>query len=125
VLLKYYRADLICLVPVKPPFMQGWLPQVRLSTLASEAQPGNGGGSPGEIYKAKSKREAVKKFRSWKEGWGSVVPKAVKCIERDLDRLLSFYPFSEKHRKKIRTTNAIERWQKDLCEWLLHAHREL
>lgn len=61
------------------------------------------------IYKASCKREAVRKFREWESGWGSVVPRAVRCIERDLDRLLSFFDFPEEHWKKIRTTNAIER----------------
>lgn len=61
------------------------------------------------IYKATCKREAVKRFREWESGWKSVVPKAVKCIERDLDRLVSFFDFPEEHWKKIRTTNAIER----------------
>ena len=50
-----------------------------------------------------------------KSEWELVIPKAVKCIERDLDRLLSFFDFPKEHcsknpaEKKIRTTNAIER----------------
>ncbi|MFH1752869.1 MAG: transposase, partial [Candidatus Omnitrophota bacterium] len=34
---------------------------------------------------------------------------AVKCIEKDLDELLTFLNFDESHRIKIRTTNPIER----------------
>ena len=71
-------------------------------------------GGAREIYKAKNQREAVKKFKEWKEEWGVVVPKAVKCIERDLERLLSFYHFPEKHWKKIRTTNGIERVMREV-----------
>ena len=37
------------------------------------------------------------------------MPKAVECLEKDLDELLSFFDFPETHRSKIRTTNAIER----------------
>jgi len=61
------------------------------------------------IYEASSKREAVRKFREWKLGWELVIPKAVRCIERDLDRLVSFLDFPKEHWKKIRTTNVIER----------------
>lgn len=68
-----------------------------------------------KIYKAETKREAVKLFRLWKKHWYSLYPKAVNCIEKDLDELLNFLeiPLPEKHktliRKRIRTTNVIER----------------
>ncbi len=61
------------------------------------------------IYKAKSLRQANKRFGRWKEKWNRSYPKAVKCIEKDLDELLTFFHFDESHRKKIRTTNPIER----------------
>jgi len=38
-----------------------------------------------------------------------MAPKAAKCIEEDLDELLSFMDCPEEHRKKVRTTNVIER----------------
>jgi len=47
--------------------------------------------------------------------WNDKYPKDVKCLERDLDTLLSFLeiPVPEKYkatiRKRIRTTNSIER----------------
>lgn len=68
-----------------------------------------------KIYKAKTRRQAVKLFRSWKRHWQRKYPKAVKCIEKDLDALLAFLelPLPKKHRalirKRIRTTNVIER----------------
>ncbi|MBU3911955.1 MAG: IS256 family transposase [Candidatus Omnitrophica bacterium] len=68
-----------------------------------------------KIYKAKTKREAVRLFRLWKNHWYKLYPKAVNCIEKDLDELLSFLeiPIPEKYkaliRKRIRTTNVIER----------------
>lgn len=67
------------------------------------------------IYNAKTKRQAVKRFKTWKKHWNKKYPKAVKCIEKDLDTLLNFLeiPVPEKHknliRKRIRTTNVIER----------------
>ena len=68
-----------------------------------------------KMYKADTKREAVNTFKAWKKRWRRRYPKAVKCIERDLDELLNFLELSlpKKHqaliRKRIRTTNVIER----------------
>ncbi len=61
------------------------------------------------IYQAKNKREAGKLFRDWANHWKSIVPKAVYCIEEDLEELLNFMDCPADYRKKIRTTNVIER----------------
>lgn len=61
------------------------------------------------IYNAKSLRQANKRFRGWKMRWELTYPKAVNCLEKDLDELLTIFHFDELHRKKIRTTNPIER----------------
>lgn len=61
------------------------------------------------IYSARSLRQANKRFKRWKEKWHKFYPKAVKCIEKDLDELLTFFHFDKSHRVKIRTTNPIER----------------
>lgn len=68
-----------------------------------------------KIYKAETKRQAVRLFKLWQKHWYAKYPKAVNCIEKDLDELLNFLemPLPEKHRalirKRIRTTNVIER----------------
>ena len=68
-----------------------------------------------KIYRADTKREAVKLFRLWKKHWYRLYPKAVNCIEKDLDELLNFLelPLPKKYQKliriRIRTTNVIER----------------
>jgi len=61
------------------------------------------------IYQASSRREAIRRFRAWKERWEPQAPKAVACVEKDLDSLLRFFSQPCAHWKKIRTTNAIER----------------
>jgi putative transposase len=61
------------------------------------------------IYKAKNRREATASFREWKRTWQAQFPRAVACLEKDIDELLSFFSFPEAHRIKIRTTNIIER----------------
>ena len=61
------------------------------------------------IYKAESLRQANKRFKRWKAKWSSDYPKAVNCIEKDLDELLTMFHFDRAHQIKIRTTNPIER----------------
>jgi len=62
-----------------------------------------------KIYNAKNRHHALGAFKGWKKKWQQISPKAVNCIEKDLEELLHFYSFSESHWKKIRTTNIIER----------------
>ena len=62
-----------------------------------------------EIYKAATRREAVQRFRAWAAAWRSVVPRAVACVEDDLEELLPFLACPQPHWRKVRTTNAIER----------------
>jgi putative transposase len=61
------------------------------------------------IYQAKNKREAGKLFRDWSRHWKGITPKAVSCLEEDMDELLNFMNCPEEVRKKVRTTNVIER----------------
>jgi putative transposase len=66
------------------------------------------------IYKAKSKQEALAIFKAWRRRWIKVCPKAVKCLERDIDNLLNFFDCPKRHWKRIRTTNVIERSFKEV-----------
>jgi putative transposase len=61
------------------------------------------------IYQAETRREAIGLFRGWAKQWRNVEPKAVKCLEADMDEMLSFLSCAKMHWSKIRTTNAIER----------------
>ena len=61
------------------------------------------------IYQASSRREAIRRYRDWKARWRREAPKAVACLEKDLEELLTFFAQPPAHWKKIRTTNAIER----------------
>ena len=45
--------------------------------------------------------------------WYRFYPKAVDCLEKDLDELLTMFHFDKSHRPKIRTTNPIERTFKE------------
>ncbi len=62
-----------------------------------------------KIYNASDKRGAMRAYREWAERWRDEVPEAVECLEDDLEELLNFYEEPEEWRKKLRTTNMIER----------------
>jgi putative transposase len=61
------------------------------------------------IYLAAHRRHAYAAFQGWKQAWRTRCPKAVACLEQDLEELLSFFDCPIEHRIKVRTTNAIER----------------
>jgi len=61
------------------------------------------------IYSASNRKEAIKAFNEWAERWRVLYPKAVRCIEKDLEELLNFYYCPSEIRVKVRTTNVIER----------------
>jgi transposase-like protein len=63
-----------------------------------------------KIYAARSYGRALVAFRHWKKVWWPVAPKAVRCLEADLESLLVFYRQAPKELwKTVRTTNVIER----------------
>ena len=61
------------------------------------------------IYLAQHRKEAIRKYKEWESKWEPLYPRAVSCLEKDLDELLSFFDTPLAHRKKVRTTNVIER----------------
>jgi transposase-like protein len=61
------------------------------------------------IYEAPNQREARELFRQWARCFRPLYPKAVGCLEQDLEELLSFLELPQSHRRKVRTTNVIER----------------
>jgi len=61
------------------------------------------------IYQAQHRTEAIGRFRQWKARWHSQAPKAVFCLETDLEELLAFFDCPKAHWKRLRTTNVIER----------------
>jgi len=61
------------------------------------------------IYQAEHRTEAIRRFRQWQGRWQRVAPKAVACLEEDLEELLAFFDCPKAHCKRLRTTNVIER----------------
>lgn len=62
-----------------------------------------------KIYQADTRQKAVARFQEWASLWRKVAPKAVRCLEDDLEELLAFMACPPAHWRKVRTTNAIER----------------
>jgi putative transposase len=61
------------------------------------------------IYQADSRRTALRVYRAWAEKWRKQRPRAVACLERDLEEMLHFFAVPPAHWRKVRTTNVIER----------------
>jgi transposase-like protein len=67
---------------------------------------------PGEakrIFYAPNEQEARELFEAFKERWSKEAPKAVECIEKDIEGLLNFYKLPYRHWVLVRSTNVIER----------------
>lgn len=61
------------------------------------------------IYLAPHRKAALRAFNRWANRWGELYPKAVRCVEKDLETLLAFYDFPKHMWENIRNTNLIER----------------
>lgn len=65
------------------------------------------------VQYAADKPTAKAGFQSLKERWEKDCPEGVECMERDLDALLVHYEFPKAHWDALRTTNPIERVNKE------------
>lgn len=63
----------------------------------------------GAISHADTPSQAVEAFFAFAQRYRHVYPKAVACVQQDLDDLLVFFRCPPEHWSRLRTTNAIER----------------
>jgi transposase-like protein len=61
-----------------------------------------------EVMNAPTKKAALKAVATFKDHYAAKYPKAVECLTKDQDALLSFFDFPAEHWKHLRTTNPIE-----------------
>lgn len=61
-----------------------------------------------EIWMAPSKKDALTAWKRFQVTFQAKYPGAVECLDKDRDRLLTFYDFPAEHWKSLRTTNPIE-----------------
>jgi transposase-like protein len=80
--------------------IQDKLPQKAWDTCLKDAK---------EIYRQETRREATERYLHWARKYRRKYPKAVRCLEKDIDRLLVCYSYPATQRITIRTTNPIER----------------
>lgn len=105
---KGLRAALPVVYP-RIPLQLCWAHKLRNIADKVRRQEGSCVAEAAAIYRASSKNEALLAFRLWRQKWQHRRPRAVACVERDLDNLLNFFDVPESHWKKVRTTNVIER----------------
>jgi len=67
-----------------------------------------------QIYLSPTVKIAMKVFREWEKTWRDRCPKAVKCLAKDIDKLLRFLECPVEHHRILRTTNVIERLFREL-----------
>lgn len=65
------------------------------------------------IFYASSRKKAIELFDGFKSKWEDELPSAVKCLGRSLDSCLTYLQFPEEEWICLRTTNVIERVNKE------------
>ena len=61
-----------------------------------------------EIWMAETRADGEAAFDFFVEAYGAKYDKAVACLTKDRERLLTFYAFPAEHWKHLRSTNPIE-----------------
>jgi transposase-like protein len=61
-----------------------------------------------EVMNAPTRKEALKAIKAFSADFGAKYPKALECLTKDQDALLTFLDFPAEHWKHLRTTNPIE-----------------
>jgi putative transposase len=65
------------------------------------------------IFYASSRKKATELYGQFVERWEMILPSAVTCLERSLPSCLTFFDFPEEEWISLRTTNIIERLNKE------------
>jgi len=66
-----------------------------------------------DIFYAADKKSAIKNYEAFAAEYRNNIPDAVNCLERNLSSCLTFYSFPKEEWISLRTTNAIERVNKE------------
>jgi len=80
--------------------VQEKLPKTAWDTCLADAK---------KIYQQSTRKKATERYFTWSKKWKRKYPKAVRCLAKDIDRLLVHYSMPAGHRKATRTSNPIER----------------
>jgi putative transposase len=66
-----------------------------------------------DIFYASDKKKAIENYEAFAQEYRKEIPDAVNCLERHLPSCLTFYSFPKEDWISLRTTNAIERVNKE------------
>jgi putative transposase len=61
------------------------------------------------IFAAQSRKEAIRRFKTWESKWIVEEERAVKCMRKDLFSCLHYFNYDKELWRSIRTTNILER----------------
>ncbi len=65
------------------------------------------------IFYASSQKKSLEYFEAFQKKWKETLPSATSCLERSIHSCLTFFNFPEEEWISLRTTNAIERLNKE------------
>jgi len=61
-----------------------------------------------EMYYSSSKKQSLELMKAFAENYGSEYPRAVECLLKDQDQLLTYFSYPQAHWQSLKTTNPIE-----------------
>lgn len=85
-----------------------------LADLADQSCKGLIQSEAGRIFEARTRAEALARLASWRRRWEGIEPVAVAHFIRDIDRMLLFYESPPRLRSRLKTSNPIERFIREL-----------
>ena len=66
------------------------------------------------VYRAESREESVAAWEAWRRRWASTYPDVVASWQQDLSSLLRFYDYPKELWTYLRSTNLLERFQREI-----------
>ena len=85
-----------------------------LGDLIDKSRKGRIQAEAGRIFEARTRSEAMARLARWRRRWESSEPAAVGHFVRDIDRRLLFYESPPALRRRVKTSNPIERFIREL-----------
>ena len=85
-----------------------------LGDLLDKTRKGRIQAEAGAIFEAQTRAEARARLERWKQRWKPAEPVAVAHFIRDIDRMMLFYESPAPLRRRVKTSNPIERFIREL-----------
>lgn len=85
-----------------------------LGDLLDKSRKGPIQSEAGRVFEARTRAEAMARLERWTQRWKPVEPVAVAHFVRDVDRMMLFYESPPALRRRVKTSNPIERFIREL-----------